>query len=197
MNLVRAFIAVPIPAILQEQIRRETASLRSQLDHNLVRWVQAKNIHLTLKFLGDTPKEKLDALDEILAKEVATINPFEILVRRVGVFPNLSRPSVIWMGVDESDKLSALHRCVERAASQIGSIAEKRPFSGHLTLGRITRKGYSSKPRSHIRKVIEESPVYDFGKIRVDSVHLFQSELKVSGAEYRSLFEAKLGDFFE
>jgi len=118
-------------------------------------------------------------------------------VKELGVFPKLSRPSVIWIGVENSGKLSTLHRCVETAASQIGSVPEKRRFSAHLTLGRVTRKGYESKPRAQIRKTIEGSPVYNFGSVYVNSVQIFQSELTPSGAKHRSLFEANLGDFFE
>ena len=197
MSLIRAFIAIPIPARLQEKILLETAPLRSRLESGLVRWVASENIHLTLKFLGDTSEEKLDALKKILTKEVVKFQPFEISVRKIGVFPKPSRPSVIWIGIENSGKLSTLHRCVERAASQIGSVPEKRPFSAHLTLGRVTRKGYGSKPRALIQKMIEESPVYDFGSVQVSSVQIFQSELTPSGAKHRSLFEANLGDFFE
>ncbi len=197
MNSVRAFIAIPIPSRIQKQIYQETAPLRTQIDSHLVRWVQAKNIHLTLKFLGDTPIDKLDTLKELLAKEMAKIAPFEISVRKVGVYPTLSRPSVIWAGVEGKKNLLTLHKCVGKVASQIGSVPEKRPFSAHLTLGRVTRKGYNGKARSQIRKVIEKDQGYDFGSVNINAIHLFQSELKRTGAEYRSLFEAKLGEFFE
>ncbi len=197
MSKIRAFIAIPLPATLQEQIQRETHSLRSRLNRGLVRWVAPENIHLTLQFLGDTPAEKLEMLVELLMKEVAEITSFEISVKKLAVFPNISRPSVIWVGVENSRKLSTVQKCVQAAASQIGSVPEKRPFSAHLTLGRVTRKGYGSKPRGQIRKAIEESPDYDFGSVLVNSVHIFQSELTPKGAVYRSLFKVKLGDFFE
>ncbi|MBT3190437.1 MAG: RNA 2',3'-cyclic phosphodiesterase [Anaerolineae bacterium] len=197
MSLVRAFIAVKIPSALQEQIHREVKSLRGHLEGTLVRWVPPQNIHLTLKFLGDTPTSRLDLLKENLAAEVAKISPFDIKVRKIGAFPKLSRPSVIWIGVEDNDELFSLQRSIERVASQIGNVPEKRRFSAHLTLGRVTRKGYSKRARVQISKAIEESPVYDFGRVRVDSVHLFESELKPTGAVYRSLFEARLGEFFE
>ncbi len=197
MSLIRAFIAIPLPASLQQRIHQETKPLRTQLDSELLRWVPPENIHITLKFLGDTSEEKLAMLKKILVKEIAQIHPFEISIKKLGVFPTLSRPSVIWIGVEDSRKLSTLHRCVETGASQIGSVPEKRRFSAHLTLGRVTRKGYNSKMRSQIRKTLEENPDYDFGKVRVSSIHIFQSELMPSGAKHRSIFEAKLGDFFE
>ena len=197
MSLIRAFIAVQIPTQLQQQIHRETAPLRTQLNRGLVRWVAPENIHLTLHFLGDTPAEKLAKLKEILEKEVEKIQPFEISVKGVGVFPNLSRPSVIWAGIESNDKPLELQRCVQTAASQIGSVPEKRRFSAHLTLGRVSRKGYESKLRALIRKTIEESPVYNFGSIQVNSAHIFQSELTPKGAIHHSLFRIVLGDFFE
>lgn len=195
MSLIRAFIAIPLPADLQERIHREIHPLRSRMDH--IRWVAPQNIHLTLKFLGDTPKEKLDALEAILAKELTQIHPFEILVRKIGAFPNLSRPSVIWLGVEGNEQLSTLHRCIQAVASEIESVPEKRHFSAHITLGRVRRQGYNKSSRSQIRAAIEESPIYDFGKVSVNSVHLFESKLKAKGAEYRSLFKASLGDFLE
>ncbi len=197
MSLIRAFIAIPFPANLQHSIYQKTTPLRTRLGRELVRWVPPENIHITLKFLGDTPEEKLALLKTILEKDIVQIHSFDISVKNLGVFPNFSRPSVIWIGAEGGDKLSTLHECTQRGASQIGSVPEKRRFSAHLTLGRVTRKGYNSKARSKIRRVLEESPAYDFGKVPVHSIHIFQSELTQKGAKHRSIFEAKLGDIFE
>ena len=197
MGIVRAFIAIPLPAALQQEIHRELQPLRSRLERGLVRWVAAENIHITLKFLGDTHTEDLEKLQELLAKEVVEFAPFQVSIRDLGVYPNLSRPSVIWVGVTDNEKLFTLQKRVQAVASQIGSAPEKRRFSAHLTLGRVSRKGYGKMARSQIRAAIEKSPVYNFGQISVDSVHLIESVLTPKGAKYRSLFEAKLGDFFE
>ena len=197
MRLIRSFIAVPLPVSLQQQIYRETNSLRNQLNREIIRWVPSENFHITLKFLGDISIKKLDMLEEILTKEISEISPFEIKVENLGVFPQLSRPSVIWVGVEKNSNLSTLYECAQATASQIGSVPEKRRFSAHLTLGRVTRKGDNSKAKSKIRKTLEESPAYNFGKVLVDSVHIFQSELTPNGAKYHSIFKAKLGDFFE
>ncbi len=191
MNLVRAFIAVEIPPALKEKIHRETASLRRELPRSLVRWVNVENIHLTLKFLGDTPLTKLDKLKGFMATEVAALAPFEIDVQGLGVFASFSRPRVIWAGVKDNGEIASLHRCVETAASQIGSEAERRRFSAHLTLGRV-RQGIREVERTKIREVIEAEQELSFGRIQVNSIHLFESKLKSSGAIYRSLFEAKL-----
>ncbi len=197
MSVIRAFIAIPLPASLQERIYRETQPLRTQLNREIIRWVPPENIHITLKFLGDTEKEKLEKLKELLAKEITQTPSFEISVKNLSVFPNISRPSVVWIGVENNGKLSTLHQRVQAAASQIGSVPEKRRFSAHLTLGRVTRKGYNKRVRSQIRKTLEESAKYDFGKVLVDTIHIFQSKLTPRGAKYSTIFEGKLGDFVE
>lgn len=189
--MVRAFIAVEIPSALKEKIQRETESLRRGLPRPLVRWVDVENIHLTLKFLGETPLSKLEILEGFLVEEVARLAPFEIAVRNIGVFASFSRPRVIWAGVADNGQLASLQRCVETAASRMGSAAEKRRFSAHLTLARV-QEGISEVGREKIRKGIESNQTPDFGKIQVKSVHLFESKLKPTGAEYRSLFEVRL-----
>ena len=143
-----------------------------------------QNIHLTLRFLEDTPTTKLDALKENLTIEVAEFNPFEIALKKLGVFPNLYHPRLILIGVENNVELLALQKCVERVARQIGSIPEKHHFSAHLMLGHVTCKGYNSRLRYHICKIIEDRQNVDFGRIRVDSIHFFESELKPSSALY-------------
>jgi len=189
--LLRAFIAIKIPPSLHEKLHRQMESLRARLGRNLVRWVVPENIHLTLKFLGDTPVAKLDRLKEILAIELAHFQPFDTSVEKMGVFPNFSRPRVIWVGVEDNGKLPSLQRSVERAASQIGSAPEKRRFSAHLTLGRV-RQSIRSEGRDQIRRVIEEKSDLKVGGIHVDTIHLFQSELKPKGAVHRSLYQVNL-----
>lgn len=191
MSLVRAFIAVEIPSSLKEKLYTETQPLRRALPRPLVRWVSLGNMHLTLSFLGETPPDKLERLKGYLAEEVATQSPFEIEVGKPGVFASFSRPRVIWAGVQDSGELASLHRCVERAVSRMGSDSDKHPFAAHLTLGRV-QQGISPVEREKIRAAIVSQEGLVFGKMQVDAVHLFESQLKPTGAVYRSLFTARL-----
>ncbi|MCP4142310.1 MAG: RNA 2',3'-cyclic phosphodiesterase [Chloroflexi bacterium] len=197
MSIIRAFIAIPIPTPLQKRIWRETAPLRKSIEPGIIRWVVPENIHLTLFFLGNTAEEDLNWLKKTLPEEIVKYPAFDITLKDVGAFPNISRPRVIWLGIENSGKLLSLQKTVERVASQIGRVPEKKAFSAHLTLGRVGRKGNNKLSRAKIRTMLEKNPSYDFGKVRVKSIHLFESQLKESGAEYRSLFETELGEFFE
>lgn len=191
MSLVRAFIAVEIFPNLKEKLYKETESLRGALPHSIVRWVHVKGMHLTLKFLGDTPISKLEELKGYLVEETARQKPFEIAVGGIGVFGGFSRPRVIWVGVQDNGGLASLQRCVETAARRMGSDPERRPFSPHLTLGRVQQR-ISRSERARIREMVLAHEKLDFGKMQVNSLHLFESQLKPSGAVYRSLYSTKL-----
>ena len=191
MNLVRAFIAVEISPRLKEKLHTETGSLRGALPRAIVRWVNVDNIHLTFKFLGDTPLNELEALKGYLTEEVAEQTPFELTVGGIGVFASFSRPRVVWAGVGVDGALRSLHKSVETAASRMGREPERRPFSPHLTLGRVQRR-ISRADKDQIRDAVLSHERLDFGTMQVNSIHLFESKLKSTGAVYRSLFRANL-----
>ncbi len=189
--MVRTFIAIEIPANIQNAIYESCSGLRQTLNRSLVRWVPPQNIHLTLKFLGDIPAAALDRLKEKLPAEAACHQPFTIEIGKIGVFPSLRRPRVIWIGIKYSEMLLSLQRSVETVASQLGIEAEKRPFSAHLTIGRVKQQVRSAE-RQRIGVAIKETKISSLGKAKVDAVHLFRSELKPGGAVYTSLHKAKL-----
>lgn len=191
MNLVRAFIAIELSPSLKEKLHTETESLRGALPRSIVRWVPVVNIHLTLKFLGDTPLNDLEKLKDYLAESVAAEHSFDLAVNGIGVFGGFSRPRVIWAGLADNGHLRSLHECVETAAGKIGSEPERRPFSPHLTLGRVQRQ-ISRGDKERIREAVLSHETLDFGTMQVNSLHLFESKLKPTGAVYRSLFTAKL-----
>src|SRR4029450_7966971 len=98
MSMLRAFIAVEIPSELQQKIQKETANFRKQIS-SLVRWVPPQNMHLTLKFLGDVSPNSVEFLIQMLRNEAEHIQGFDIHLAGLGVFPNLKRPRVIYIGI--------------------------------------------------------------------------------------------------
>lgn len=191
MSLLRAFIAVEIPAPIQEAIHKQTSGLRQALGADSVRWVAAGNLHLTLKFLGDISPSSLELLSQMLATEAAQVPGFDIQVGGLGSFPNLKRPRVIWVGLEAPAALETMRRGIEAAAALLGYAGEERPSSPHLTIGRV-RQNLSASELQKIRTGLEAAKIGRIGPVQVGAIHLFKSELHPTGSVYSKLFSAPL-----
>jgi len=191
MSLLRTFIAVEIPIHIQEIIQQETAVLRKEIGSSIVRWIPPQNIHLTLKFLGDVSAANIGILTEMLRAEADSCPPFEIHISGLGSFPNSKRPRVLFIGIQAPAELEALQRGIESGAAKLGYESEERGFSPHLTLGRVRQSNLASD-QQRIRKALEGAKIDSLGTARVDSVHLYKSDLKPSGSVYTKLFSAPL-----
>lgn len=191
MNLLRAFIAIEIPSSIHLAIEENTARLRSVLDSNLVRWTPPANIHLTLKFLGDVSPNTIELLTQMLTAEAGQHTSFEIQISGIGTFPNLRRPRVIWIGLQAPATLEALRRGIEAATARMGFPIEERPFSPHLTIGRVKQTAGPAEAQK-IRAALEATQIGFLGTTRVEAVHLFKSDLKPTGSVYTRLFSAPL-----
>jgi 2'-5' RNA ligase len=188
--MLRLFIAVEIPAELQQKVYKETAKLRSELG-SLVRWVAVENMHLTLRFLGDVSPSNVEFLMQMLRNEAEAVPCFNIQLTGLGSFPNLRRPRVIYIGIQAPAALDTLQRAIESATRRLGYESEERPFSAHLTLGRVKQNATASDQQK-IRRALESTRVDLLARARVDSVHLFKSDLKPSGSVYTRLYSAPL-----
>lgn len=191
MSVIRAFIAVDLaPEILQE-LERVTADLKQRLGRAQVRWVVVKNIHLTLKFLGDVSVSNLDILQKMLQVETGKHLPFEFAVGGAGAFPSVNRPRVIWVGVQAPAGLNSLQHGIDTEAARLGYNQEERPFSPHLTLGRVPRNATPQDTRQ-ISAVLAGYQLESLGVTQVNEVHLYRSDLQPGGAVYTKLFSAAL-----
>lgn len=189
MSVIRAFIAVDLPSDIQDCLRQISTQFKDQMGNVPVRWVAPENIHLTLKFLGDVSLNNIEVLTELLEAEAATIKPFVISVGGMGAFPKLRSPRVIWVGIEAPHELVALQRGIDSQTARVGYARERRPFSAHLTLGRISRNATPQDVRK-IGDVLALQKIGFLGVARVRAVHLYRSDLKSSGAVYTRLFTA-------
>ncbi len=189
METIRAFIAIELSKEIQAGLEGVLSRLRPAT--KAVRWVPAVNIHLTIKFLGDTPVEQIEPLKRSRESEASRHQPFEIQVGTLGAFPNPRRPRVIWIGVQAPAGLAALASGVEKAVQSLGFTPEERPFSPHLTLGRV-RQQASFDEVGALAELVAKTRVESLGITRVDKIHLFKSDLRPAGAVYTSLFAAGL-----
>jgi len=191
MGLLRAFLASELPAQIQDAIHQSTAGLRQALGDDLVRWVPARNVHLTLKFLGDISPSSVDLIQQMLLAEASQFPAFEMQVEGLGCYPNPRRARVLWVGLKAPPELASLQRAVEAAAARLGYESEERGFSPHLTIGRV-RQNASAADLQKVRGALEATQVPALGTVRVDAIHLFKSELHPQGSIYTRLFSAPL-----
>jgi len=190
MTLLRVFIAVETPLPIRQAIFVQTESLRGALG-DLVRWAPVENMHLTLKFIGDVSPANVELLSQMLTAETMGCAPFRMQIGGLGSFPTSRRARVIWVGIQAPAALASLQRGIQSAAARLGYESETRPFSPHLTIGRV-RQQVRASDQQRVRAALEQTQVGDLGAAAVTAVHLFKSELKPSGAEYTCLFSAQL-----
>lgn len=194
MTTWRTFIAVELDEELRRGLQGLQDRLREQIAPRSVRWVRPEGIHLTLKFLGDTPVGRIEEVQSALALAAVEARPFTFTVGGLGCFPNTRRPRVVWVALQEvTGTLARLRDSVEAHVTRLGFPTERRPFSPHLTLGRVQRHASKSEVRE-IGEVVAASAIGTVGQMAVAAVSYIKSDLRPTGAVYTTLFEAKLGD---
>jgi len=191
MSVIRAFIAIDLSPEILQRLEQVSVQLKTRLEGVPVRWVLVDNIHLTLKFLGDVSLANVEMLKKILKTEVNEHHAFEISVGGLGAFPSPHRPRVVWVGLEAPSELMAVQNGVESAMARLGYAREERPFSAHLTLGRVSRNAMGRDERL-IGDAIEAIKLGFLGVARVNEVHLYKSDLHPNGAVYTRLSTASL-----
>ena len=193
MEMIRAFIAIELDDPVLRALEKVQAELKRNLPSSVVRWVNRSGIHLTLKFLGDTPSSQIADIEAALRLACAAFAPFRLTCAGLGCFPNPSRPRVVWVGVKEpSGALIRLQEAIEREVAPLGYPPEVRAFSPHLTLGRAQRNASGSDLRVTGERIVS----YQAGKLaemEVSSVGLIRSDLRAAGAVYTPLARVPLG----
>lgn len=193
LPVIRAFIAIDLTPDVQERLDQVSNQLKELLGKSPIRWVPVENIHLTLKFLGNVSMANLEVLTNIIQTVASGYQPFEISIGGLGAYPRLHRPRVIWVGVEAPQELAMAQRSLETETARLGYAQEDRSFSPHLTLGRVSRNASTRDIRA-TAEVLDSFTVGFLGVVRVNAVHLYQSDLKPDGAVYKCLFSATLGE---
>lgn len=186
-ELWRTFIALPLSAEVTEQLDRVQRALRRTCPEQAVTWVKPPSIHLTLFFLGEILPEMTTPVQEALRVIARNTAPFDFSVQGAGAFPNLNRPRVIWVGLaDPAGRLAVLHRAVNEALATVGFKPETRPFSPHLTLGRVKPHAPREDAQA-IGQAVGKLTVGVLGQVCAAEIIFFRSHLKPTGAEYTPL----------
>jgi 2'-5' RNA ligase len=181
MQKFRGFIAIdikPFPKLLvfEQEIKNTGAN---------VKLVEPENIHLTIKFLGDTDESLIDRIEEIMNYSVKEVEPFEITLKGAGVFPNEKYIKVIWIGIENGESISKIAFKIDEKITTLGFQKEKRKFSTHLTIARVK----NVKNKEKLIQIIEKYRNIEFSKFKINSIKLKKSTLTPKGPIYTMLKE--------
>lgn len=178
---MRTFVAIELP----ERVKSAISELQQELKKSRadIRWVKPDNIHLTLKFLGDTDEKIIGNIVETVKEACSVYGRFDLGTKGVGVFPDMRAPRVLWVGISDNATLTGLQKSIEDELAALGFSPEKRRFRPHLTLGRFK----SSFGKEGLYDKIEEHKNLNLGSIEVKSIFLIKSELTPYGAEYTKI----------
>lgn len=181
----RAFIAADVdttPRLMD--MKRSLGDLGAQL-----KLVDLENIHLTLKFLGDTDEGLVENIVEIMKTSVEGVEPFTMELRGTGVFPNPNYMKVLWVGLDNAEPLISIAKKIDNGTSELGFKREKKGFHPHITVARV--KG--PRKKNQVQQILRDYQNETFGSQYVDCIRLKKSVLSREGPTYSTVEEVKLG----
>lgn len=168
---MRLFIAVPLPDAVTDQF----SDLQQPIDG--LRWQDRNQMHLTLKFLGETNPKRVPEIDQKLSK--IQLPPFFMTIKGFGYFPKGKQPRVLWTGINKNESLQKLQQSIERTCTTMGFDAETRLFKPHITIARI-----DGTPRREVMSFINQHKKFRISDVPVDEFVLYESKLSSEGAIY-------------
>lgn len=172
----RAFISAdlpPLPAVV-------TLALELRESSRDLKVVSAEHLHLTLKFLGDTEDGLVPEIVSAMREATTGVAPFAVRVRGTGAFPNLSRPSVLWVGLEGAEPLARMAKSLNESLVALGFEREDRPWSPHVTLARVRGRRDLDRAQAVLRAHTDEV----FAEVHLGEIRLKKSVLRPGGPEY-------------
>jgi 2'-5' RNA ligase len=208
---VRTFLAVEFDQDLKRQVARAQDDLKQQIEGSnfpgvRLSWVQPHLVHLTIKFLGDVDASLIESMGHALGDVLRHHQPLSIPLGRLGVFPHVREPRVLWIGPpreweegEDAKRLARLHQAVDGCCATFGCKPEERVFAPHLTLARI--KARIKEGALRFGSLLAKTGMLDrsllVGVVPVRSLSLIKSELTPSGPIYTRLREVRVGNVTE
>ncbi len=183
---MRIFVGIQLNEAIREHIAAELQPFKKIA--NSIRWTESRNIHLTLKFIGEVSAARSGLIGEALPAATARLAPFTLRVRGFGKFPAGDDLHIFWAGVEDSIHLQELFAGIEDALAPLAVARETRPFSPHITLGR-NKARYNFDPLFALLAAKQDTPLAEFP---VTAFQLFSSQLTPGGPLYKILKEIPL-----
>ncbi len=186
--MIRLFVAVEVPEARKQPVADGIEGIRERVPG--ARWTSPTAWHVTLKFLGATPEERLDEVTQVVARAATAAAPAEASLNGLGAFPGFRRARVLWVGLDEpGGVLTGLARSLEDGFEPLGFPKERRPWSPHLTIARFKVPAALGLDKGQVG--LDDG--FSSGPFGVEEVVLFRSHLKPQGAVYEALSRFRLG----
>jgi RNA 2',3'-cyclic 3'-phosphodiesterase len=176
---MRLFTAIELPNEVLVRLERLLAALRPEA---LIKWSPLDNLHITMKFIGEWPREKLEVLHETLSS-LPHRDAFQVELKDLGWFPNIRSPRVLWAGVHCGPEIGSLAREIEERLASIGVAKENREFTPHLTLARIRNPA----PLTRLKEKVQEFGTMSLGTFQVAGFSLVLSEPGSNASIYSTL----------
>ena len=183
---IRSFIAIDLDETLKQLLKEFQVVLKK--DGADCRWINPDGIHITLKFLGNVEQEKIKSIEAGIEKACRGSSSFKLSLKGLEAFYRRDRSGVIWINAEKKPALISLYEAIEEEMAGFRFKKEKRPFTPHVTLGRVS----SISNRYQLEKLMEQYKDKDFGSFMVKEVVLMKSDLRPEGARYSRLAEIHL-----
>jgi 2'-5' RNA ligase len=185
----RLFFAVDLPLKTLSSAQDLIDKFGIPADH--VRWVHVKNLHVSLKFLGDVDVKTIPSLCEKAEEAVSGFGAMSLSIEGMGLFPNHTKPKVIWFGIKgEVKELACLELSLAKNIECLGFPGDERPFTPHLTIGRVK----SGNARGELIRLVHNNHELKVGEAPVKAVHLYESRLGPGGSVYTKVESFSLSD---
>ena len=178
---MRLFTGIGIPPSLQDNLARLIDVLRPSAH---LKWSAPYNLHLTTKFIGEWPPERLEELTAAL-RPLGSRGPIEIALRGMGWFPNPHSPRVLFAAVHAGPELEQLARDTDSVCARLGIEPETKRFSPHLTLARVK----NPVPLPPLRQALAALQTQEFGSFTAHKFSLYLSKPGPAGSIYTELAE--------
>ncbi|MDZ4205302.1 MAG: RNA 2',3'-cyclic phosphodiesterase [Bacteroidales bacterium] len=177
----RLFAAIKIQA--SEDFCKIYHQIKLALMHDYITWVQTENMHLTLKFFGETPVDEIPAIDQCLKLASGGIKSFDIRIRQTDIFGSVYDPRVIWFGLEAGSSLQGLYHSISEHLKTVGIFPDRQNYVPHLTIGRIKKIA----DKRLFQQIVDQFKNCDLGKQKISELVLYESILRHEGPSYNAL----------
>jgi len=186
----RLFIAVPVEGRTKNLLKQNISKAQKSLDYNL-KWVSGENLHLTLKFLGDTNPEIIPEIKTTLSNTCSPFKKLNLFYNQFGSFPSTDYPKVLFFGLNgDINRLKKLQSSIDNSLTNLGFDKENREYTPHLTFARTRKSTDINKLKNDYNKFINNNDLRIYQK--VNQVSLIESKLYKSGPVYEEIFYINL-----